>query len=111
MRKAAATPFFTFLFPLLTTDPPLKSLPGVRPSQEVKFFSDGNAFMSVTISATIVCAVITLIPSIKHRFTPQILVSSSSRFAIRGWLPRAFEPFGFLVFLLADGWVSLARGI
>ncbi len=67
--------------------------------------------MSVPISATIVCAVMTLIPSIEHGLTPQIRVSSSSRFAILGWLSRTFEPFFLFLFSPPSCWFSAAREI
>ena len=108
MRKAPATRFCTFLCPLPMTFPPLTGLPGVSPSHEVKSSSEGNALTFVPISETIVCAVMMLIPSMVHRFTPQIRSSSASRFRIVGWLSLAFPD--FFGFFAGEPFVGVANG-
>jgi len=75
MRSASAARLGTLRRTTRTTLPPLRSRLGVSPSQLTKSCSLGKRLMSVPISARMVCAVMTLMPSMVVRSTPQMRTS------------------------------------
>src|ERR1700730_13864506 len=91
MRKAVAARFSTWRLPRWYTLPPVILLFGDSPSQEAKFPSLGHLLMSRPTSAMMVCAIITLIPSIRVRSIPLIRYSSPRRLNC-GAFPPAFLP-------------------
>src|SRR6202521_89320 len=91
MRKAVAARFSTWRLPRWYTLPPVILLSGHSPSQEAKCASVGHLLISRTTSATRVCAIITLIASMRVRSIPLIRYSSPRRLNC-GAFPPAFLP-------------------
>src|ERR1019366_3242545 len=79
MRKAVAARFSTWRVPRGYTLPPVILLFGHSPSQEAKCASVGHLLISRPTSATMVCAIITWIPSMRVRSVPLIRYSSPRR--------------------------------
>ena len=85
-RSATLSELTTLRLLRLSTLPPLMRWLGLKPSQEVNFFSSLQALTSVPISKKTFCAVCKLIPSMRVRSTPLIRYSSSRRSSWSCWL-------------------------
>ena len=104
VRKTMPTRFFTFFLPRPITFPLLMSLLGANPIQEAKWSSSSKRLMSVPTSEITVNAVMTLMPSMEVRSTPQIRFTSVFKL-IRGSLSLGFLAlFLFCTMLSGTAW-------
>ena len=92
MRKAVAARFTTLRVPRRSTLPPLTALNGHSPRNDAKWPSVLKRSMSSPTSLMMVCAVSTLMPSMRVKSTPAIRTNSPAR-SNAGSFPVAFFRF------------------